>query len=547
MTTQSRWAARWVVLFVVAALLVTACAGSGPARFGSAAPPGPAPSAPATPFPAYPADPPSTLVLYDTTGPYAFLGELYAIQTGNLASRFGTWTAKPVARYAKGDAAAYRAVIYIGSTYDEPLPVAFLDDVATATRPVLWLNDNIWQLIKRHPDLPGRLGFTPGGFDTSVITEVRYKGAGLTRDVANTGGVLRLTITKPTLATSVATAVHADGTSAPWGVRSGALTYLGELPFTYVTPDDRYLVFTDLLFDALAPGTAVRHQALVRIEDVGPQSDPAQLRSIADYLAGRGVPFSVAVFVEYDDPAGQYSGGKPVRRRLSDTPTVVAALVYMAAHGGTLIMHGDTHAYAGGPNPYGVSGADFEFYRAHVDPENHVMLDGPVAEDSAAWAAARVADAWTEWAKAGLPAPHIFEFPHYSASAVDYRTVSAGFTARYERAMYFSGVLTGGPIDHTHFASQFFPYPVRDVYGTAVIPEGLGNVEAQGFNQHEARLPAEILASARRQLVVRDGVASFFYHPFLGLRFLPALIEGMQTMGYTFVAAESQILPRPSG
>jgi uncharacterized protein YdaL len=337
--------------------------------------------------------------------------------------------------------------------------------------------------------------------------------------------------------------VHGDGTSVPWGVRSGAFTYVGELPFTYLTPDDRYLAFADLLFDVLAPTTPTRHRALVRIEDVGPQSDPAQLRSIADYLAGRGVPFAVAVFVEYDDPAGRYSGGKPVHRRLSDTPDVVAALKYMMAHGGTLIAHGETHAYAGGPNPYGVSGGDFEFYRAHVNAANSVVLDGPVPEDSGAWAAARVADARAEWAKVGLPAPDIFEFPHYSASAVDYRTVSAEFPARYERAMYFSGVLTGATVDHSRYASQFFPYPVRDVYGAAVIPETLGNVETEGYNQHEARLPEQILASARRQLVVRDGVASFFYHPFLGLQYLPALVEGIQTLGYTFVPATTEIQP----
>src|SRR3954469_20788537 len=32
----------------------------------------------------------STLVLYDTTGPYGFLGELYAMATANLAGHFGT-------------------------------------------------------------------------------------------------------------------------------------------------------------------------------------------------------------------------------------------------------------------------------------------------------------------------------------------------------------------------------------------------------------------------------------------------------------------------
>jgi hypothetical protein len=36
------------------------------------------------------------------------------------------------------------------------------------------------------------------------------------------------------------------------------------------------------------------------------------------------------------------------------------------------------------------------------------------------------------------------------------------------------------------------------------------------FNNHPPRLPADIFASADRNLVVRDGMASFFYHPYLG-------------------------------
>ena len=92
--------------------------------------------------------------------------------------------------------------------------------------------------------------------------------------------------------------------------------------------------------------------------------------------------------------------------------------------------------------------------------------------------------------------------------------------------------------------SQYFPYLVKDVYGTQVIPETLGNVATQRYNQHGVRGPADLLASARRQLVVRDGVTSFFYHPFLGLQYLPELVEGIQAMGYTFVGGSDAPLKR---
>lgn len=76
----------------------------------------------------------TTLVLYDTTGSYGWLGELYATYVGNLASHFGTWTAEPVTSYQAGQIGQYTATIYIGSTYDEPLPASFLDDVYNSTR-----------------------------------------------------------------------------------------------------------------------------------------------------------------------------------------------------------------------------------------------------------------------------------------------------------------------------------------------------------------------------------------------------------------------------
>jgi uncharacterized protein YdaL len=523
-------------MLVVAGLAVAGCTSPPPAPSSQGGQPTASPTAPVPRLA-------RTLILYDTTGPYAALGELYATQVANLVSQFGQSKARPVTRYVKGEARRYTLTIYIGSTYAEPVPATFLDDAADPGVSVLWLGANLSLLTERHPTWAGRVGFTARSEDPVAVSEVRYKGTALTRNPAS-GGIARLTVTKPNVAAVLGLAAHADGSTAPWAVRSGGFTYVGEVPFPFLSADDRYLAFADLLFDLYAPATRTRHRALVRIEDVGPQSDPKQLRAIADYLWKRRVPFAVAAFVEYNDPAGRYSGGKPVHRMLSKTPELVAALRYLVAHGGTLVMHGDTHAYAGGPNPYGVSAEDFEFYRAHVDSTNRVVLDGPVAEDSAAWALSRLTAARAEWAAAGIPAPGIFEFPHYAASAADYRAVSAdpAVTARYERAMYFSGVLSGRAVNSAKYASQFFPYPVRDVYGAAVIPETLGNVDLKGFNQHHARLPEDVLASAKRQLVVRDGVASFFYHPFLGLQYLPQLVEGIQALGYTFVPADSLIL-----
>lgn len=481
-----------------------------------------------------------TLILYDTTGPYAFLGEMYAIQTANLVSHFGSWTARPVARYTSGEASRYSAVVYIGSTYDEPLPAAFLKDVLKAKTPVVWISDNIWQLAEKHDAFEQAYGFAPGEKDTGEVGEVRYKGTSLTRAKENKAGIMSCGIADRAKVRTLAEAVRADGTTFPWALRSGQLTYIGEVPFTYVGHDDRYLAFADLLFDVLAPSTATRHRALVRIEDVGPNSDPADLRAVADYLSQRQVPFTVGVFSEYRDPRGENSDGVPEVKRLRDAPEVVNALKYMRSKGGTLIMHGYTHQYSDVPNPYGAaSGDDFEFFRAHVDGKDYVRLDGPVLEDSAKWAGDRIDAAYDEFSAAGLDQPTMFEFPHYAGSRTDYAVVAAKVGPRYDRGMYFPGLLSGGTVDHSRQIGQLFPYPVRDVYGSAVVPENLGNVAVEEYNHHTSRRPADILGSARRNLVVRDGVASFFFHPFLDIRHLRQIVEGIQSMGYTFVPASA--------
>jgi uncharacterized protein YdaL len=433
-------------------------------------------------------------------------------------------------------------VVYLGSTYDEPLPVAFLDDVLATTVPVVWIYDNIWQLTARDGSFAEAYGFTWRQFDFSAVAEVRYKGSTLTRSTLDNSGIMDDVVTDPARARTLADAIRPDGTAFPWAIRSGHLTYIGEIPFAYVSHDDRYLAFADLIFDALAPTAATRHRALVRIEDVGPTANPRDLKAVADYLSRRRVPFSVAVYPEYRDPLGANTGGVPVVKRLRDAPEVVSALRYMQSKGGLLVMHGYTHQYAAVPNPYdGVSGDDFEFFLSHIDADDYVRYDGPVPEDSIAWASSRIDAAYAEFAAAGLTRPTVFEFPHYAGSATDYAVVASKIGPRYDRGLYFPGVLSGGPVDYTRLVGQFFPYAVRDVYGSAVVPENLGNVSLDWYNHNPPRFPADILASAHRNLVVRDGVASFFFHPYLDLTYLRQIVEGMQSMGYTFVTAGAAV------
>ena len=504
--------------------------------------------APANAFAGAPGANPSqnTLVLYDSTGAWAWLGEAYAVMAANLVSHGSKYTLHTAASYTAGELNNYTGLVYVGSTYDEPLPTAMLDDVLATTKPVLWMNDNIWQLAARSPNFAAQYGFSPMFFDFSNTLTVTYKGVAIQRNaLAVPSGLLQTSITDPTKATAVAVATNDTGGTVNWATKGANLTYIGEIPFSYIGMNDRYLIAADLIGKVSNPSMLARKRALVRIEDVNATDDPAALRAIADYLSSKGVPFTVAVIPYYLDPKGFYNNGVPQAIHLSQARNVVSALKYMQSKGGTILMHGYTHQYSNVANPYsGVSADDFEFYRSHISPDNYVLYDAPPAEDSAIWTQGRITKGLMDFAAAGFLAPTIFEPPHYAASATDYKVINSMFSARYDRGLYAGGWCpngacgTGTP-DYTKIYGQFFPYLVRDVYGSVVIGEQLGNVETEAFNNNPARLPADILASANVNTVVQDSVQSFFFHPYVNINYLKQIVEGLQGMGYTFVPANT--------
>jgi uncharacterized protein YdaL len=488
----------------------------------------------------------STLVLYDTTGQWGWLGELYAIMSANLASHFGTWTAKPVKSYTSGLLKQYSATIYIGSTYDEPLPAAFLDDVYATTTPVIWIYDNIWQLTSRYPNFFSTYGWIWSAFDTSSVAEVDYPLPPSTRPTqkleryaANNGGIMNYFPLAPTV-TVLANCVRSDGSTFPWALRStgpngGSLTYIGEIPMSYMSEGDRYLAFCDLLFDSLAPTTPTQHRALVRLEDIDPTYDPATLRSVATWLNQQNVPFGFQIIPLYLDPLNANGNGTNIT--LQSRSAVVSAIKFMQSKGGVMMCHGYTHQYRSTANPYsGSTGDDCEFYRITANTDHTLNFLGPVAEDSLSWAQGRFNAAKQLYLNAGFLMPQFMTFPSYAASAVDYQAANGFFTAASERRLYPTGLLSGQPFNYGQVVGQFMPYSVRDVYGMKVLADTLGGIDPLPYFSYPARLPADIIADAKRTLVVRDGWASFFYHTYDNISYLQETVTGLKNLGYTFVS-----------
>ncbi len=80
---------------------------------------------------------------------------------------------------------------------------------------------------------------------------------------------------------------------------------------------------------------------------------------------------------------------------------------------------------------------------------------------------------------------------------------------------------------------------VHDIDGSTVLPEDLGNYEPTASNNNPPRPPSVIIANAQAELAVRQGVASFFFHPYYDVSYLQQIVQGIQALGYTFVSPQS--------
>lgn len=485
----------------------------------------------------------TVLVLYDAVDDYGYSGNIYAQLLSNMLSQFPTTvTSSPIENYSNNMLSQYDLSFYIGVRNNNELPAEFLADVLANTKTFCWINGNLWQLAWTW-DATGtyhseafmqRFGSAYWGIDNSDFMTVLYKGRTLERPIYDT--FLHYLYPFDAMTTTVyATATATNGTTGPYITKMDNMWYIADNPFTNLEHKDRYLAFADILFDILDIHRAERHRGLVRIEDVSGVTDPIRLRQVADILWAEKVPFVVSVIPEYQNPFGIWNNGVPQTIYLSDSPAVVSALKYMEQKGGQMLQHGTTHQMDNAKNPYdGQSGVDYEFYKLSIPGtdeniyDDYITYEGPMPGDSAEWARNRIQRGKDEMTAVGLTAMG-WNTPHYIASYIDNTVFPTFYRMEFCRGLYYSDFDT--PYD-TYFLQQIAPYVFQhDTYGAKRMPETLGYVNP-GYYPDTAL--EEMVQRAEANLVVRDGWASFYFHPYLDLNYLKALVRGIKGLGYTF-------------
>jgi hypothetical protein len=281
---------------------------------------------------------PKTLVLYDAPSgtPWDKLGFAYAIMLRNLLGHFDAQVdLVPVQQYTAGRLLDYTATFYLGSAYDHQIPAAFLADAAVAAKPVVWFKYNLWQLagnaaynftpstgiqslgLRGLNAVPTAANTNPGFFDTvkyKNLDFVKYYNYDAVRNLVNAdpdiGHVAVIDAAKAAVVVPVVNPKTSE--TAPYVVRAGNFWYVADLPFSFIGPRDRYLVFSDLLHDIMGSNHAQEHKGLIRLEDVGALVSVDAMKKLTDYMAAKRVPFSVAVIPRYVD------GPQQGRRRDGD-------------------------------------------------------------------------------------------------------------------------------------------------------------------------------------------------------------------------------------
>ncbi len=368
----------------------------------------------------------------------------------------------------------------------------FILDLGSFNGEIVWINMHIERFLEKIES-----GIEFQGFKYGRNWRVIYKDEDFPKEEP---GINLIRIKDENKVKVISNAVDEEGNTFPYVIRAKNLWYFADSPFSFANEGGRFLILADLLHDILNEPHPESHLALLRIEDLNPEDEPSYLKRIVKFLSKEGIPFQISLTPFFKDPDNQYE------RTLSENPELVDAIKFAVKKGGTTVLHGSTHQWRG------VTGEDYELWDD--------IAGKPIPNESPDWIDQRVKSAIEECVKNGIY-PISWETPHYSASKNAYRIISKYFNTFNERIM--SAEISG--------TQQIFPYPanIKD-FGIFLIPENLGYVD---FQKPE---PEKIIESARNMLVVRDGIASFFFHPFVPIKNLKKIVKEMKKMGWKFIS-----------
>lgn len=535
-------------------------------------------------------------------------GPINAIMLANLLGHWPHYElrSRPIGSYKTADLDACKATIYLGTSQDTDVPDQFLADFFSSSRRIAWVGFGQHQLDKRKFEtsfehaVSGEVGVdNPKSKKPAFFQYVSYKDQLFKKSVdlidGKPDGAFTAVRFVPTRETSknrvLANLIHNTSRQmSPYMLRDGTKFIVGDIPFSYMHEGDRYFAFADLLFDILdEQPTRTIPVAFARTEDIHGSYETDLVEATLEAHKSEDVPYSVAHIPLFADPFDAFGTGKvSTPKPAHEQPNFLKLIQKIRSNDrNTVVWHGVTHQFGSQKNPHsGTSGDDYEFW--------DMVANKPIGENTPDWTLNRLSQAMPVFEAYGAP-PRFWVTPHYHASAVDARVFSEVMPWHIGRVTYYpssfgptftipaadrtkgvampavtKSVLDGlkgkitAEIDRKseNGLTQMFPFEIfRDVYGQRIVPETLGYMSYATTDQTAfLRSADDLLADARRNTVVRDYWASFFYHPYIfsskedgGIgRFkgdtieLRKLFVGLKLLGYNFISLpefEKSLLP----
>ncbi|NDD04336.1 MAG: DUF2334 domain-containing protein, partial [Proteobacteria bacterium] len=270
-------------------------------------------------------DVPCIQIFYDqapSEEPNRFFGRIHTLFIQNLMGHFPRWQQiiVPIQQYSKNQLDKCDANIYLGTYFKSEPPKPFLSDFVKTKRNVMWLGYHLWMLPEK--DLAQLFGVSFKGLsslgeDQSFFKYYHYKGEVFekygewdAKDPRKFNAAFELVVLEqsespPPESHIISWAEHSKShNKIPYLVVNQNHWYMAESPFAFATEKDRYLIFTDLLFDFLneAPRRVGNRPAFVRFEDIHPNLPLWQLETYTHIFETAGIPFSISLIPIFADP-----------------------------------------------------------------------------------------------------------------------------------------------------------------------------------------------------------------------------------------------------
>lgn len=388
-------------------------------------------------------------------------------------------------KYSDNLAGSYQWIFYLGGK-QEKLNKPLIEDLTRNDKPVVFMNKNLEQIDNNFLKDKG-ISIEERKLSSS---QIYYKDVLLPKsDTALTN----VRVTKPDKVVIYARAVLSKYKKSAYIVKSDKFWYIADNPLSKAREGSSYLAFLDILHNIVKDHEQHR-KAVIRVDNINPNSNPGKLQTIVDFLWFSKVPFAMSVTPVYK------KSEKSKAVYLSQKKDLIKVIKDGQEKGGVVILNGYTHQRVK------ETGTDIEF--------GNVAEQGKKLPEDKLGTEKRVQLAIKEMEKSGFD-PKVWQTPYYRATPEDYKIFSKYFKFVFERG--------------TEPPSPFIIE--KNSQGQKVVPENLGYV---AYNK--TPLKETIPERAWRMQVVRDTYAGFSIQDSISTEQLVKIINKVKGMGYTFIS-----------